>query len=164
MVQFWQTHRQTGDNVKERPYANLYPRLTTRSNTYRVHVVAQSLRKNREERLKNLPARSRATRSWPNTAARTSSSARSIRPTPTSRTTPIAVAQPAQEYDPLDKFYYYRISQVKQSSAKRTLGRRLTTRLAPASDKPGASQDRVFVSALARIPEAARRPGRAPGG
>jgi uncharacterized protein (TIGR02600 family) len=45
MAQFWQTHRQTGDNLKERPYANLYPRLTTRSNAYRVHVVAQSLRK-----------------------------------------------------------------------------------------------------------------------
>lgn len=45
MEDFWKTHRLTGDNTKERPYANLYPRLTTRSNVFRVHFIAQSLRK-----------------------------------------------------------------------------------------------------------------------
>lgn len=44
---FWDEHRLTGDNSKERPYAHLYSRLTTRSNTYRVHFVAQSLVKAR---------------------------------------------------------------------------------------------------------------------
>ena len=44
---YWQTHRLTGDNSKERPYAHLYPRLTTRSNTFRVHFIAQSLKKAR---------------------------------------------------------------------------------------------------------------------
>lgn len=44
---FWQAHRATGDNVRERPYSNLYSRLTTRSNTFRVHVRAQVLRKTR---------------------------------------------------------------------------------------------------------------------
>ncbi len=44
MRRFWATHRLTGDNSKERPYANLYGRLTTRSNTYRVHFRAESLR------------------------------------------------------------------------------------------------------------------------
>ncbi len=43
--QFWDSHRLTGDNALERPYAHLYPRLTTRSNTFTVHVIAQSLRK-----------------------------------------------------------------------------------------------------------------------
>ncbi len=33
----------TADNVRERPYALLYPRLTTRSNSYTVHVRAQAL-------------------------------------------------------------------------------------------------------------------------
>jgi uncharacterized protein (TIGR02600 family) len=33
----------TADNMRERPYALLYPRLTTRSNTYTVHVRAQAL-------------------------------------------------------------------------------------------------------------------------
>ncbi len=47
MPQFWQNHALTGDNTLERPYANLYPRLTTRSNTYRVHYRVQTLRKAR---------------------------------------------------------------------------------------------------------------------
>ena len=33
----------TGDNVRERPYAALYPRLTTKSNTYTVHFRVQVL-------------------------------------------------------------------------------------------------------------------------
>jgi len=41
---FWSRHRMTGDNLKERPYAHLYPRLTTRSNVYNVHYRVQSLR------------------------------------------------------------------------------------------------------------------------
>ena len=36
----------TGDNSLERPYSSIYPRLTTRSNTYTVHVRVQSLKKN----------------------------------------------------------------------------------------------------------------------
>ncbi len=36
-------HLITGDNTLERPYTNLYARLTTRSNTYTVHVRAQVL-------------------------------------------------------------------------------------------------------------------------
>lgn len=47
METFWSSHRLTGDNSKERVYAHLYSRLTTRSNTYRVHVIAQSLVKAR---------------------------------------------------------------------------------------------------------------------
>ncbi|MES2595805.1 MAG: Verru_Chthon cassette protein A [Verrucomicrobiota bacterium] len=42
---FWSSHRLTGDNTKERPYAHLYSRLTTRSNVYRVHFVAETLKK-----------------------------------------------------------------------------------------------------------------------
>lgn len=45
MKEFWKEHRLTGDNSKEQPYAHLYSRLTTRSNTYKVHFIAQSLRK-----------------------------------------------------------------------------------------------------------------------
>jgi uncharacterized protein (TIGR02600 family) len=47
MTTFWQTHAPTGDNTRERPYSNLYARLTTRSNTFRVHVRAQVIRKAR---------------------------------------------------------------------------------------------------------------------
>lgn len=40
----WQNALITGDNTRERPYTNLYARLTTRSNTFTVHVRAQVLR------------------------------------------------------------------------------------------------------------------------
>lgn len=45
MVKFWTSHCSTGDNTRERPYANLYAKLTTRSNTFRVHVRAQTIKK-----------------------------------------------------------------------------------------------------------------------
>ncbi len=38
---FWDAHRLTGDNSLERPYGNLYPRLTTKSNTFRLHMRIQ---------------------------------------------------------------------------------------------------------------------------
>ncbi len=45
MKAFWSNHAATGDNTRESPYANLYAKLTTRSNTFRVHVRAQTLKK-----------------------------------------------------------------------------------------------------------------------
>jgi uncharacterized protein (TIGR02600 family) len=47
MEEFWQNHSPTGDNTRERPYSNIYARATTRSNTFRVHMRAQVLRKAR---------------------------------------------------------------------------------------------------------------------
>lgn len=44
MADYWDRHRLTGDNVRENLYGRLYPRLTTKSNTYTVHFRAQSLR------------------------------------------------------------------------------------------------------------------------
>lgn len=41
---FWEKNALTGDNSRERPYTNLYPRLTTKSNTYRIHYRAESIR------------------------------------------------------------------------------------------------------------------------
>ena len=45
MENFWQSHKLTGDNVRERPYANLHAMLTTKSNSFEVHIVAQTIRK-----------------------------------------------------------------------------------------------------------------------
>lgn len=45
MKQFWNEHRLTGDNVKERPYADLHAMVTTKSNSYEVHVIAQTIAK-----------------------------------------------------------------------------------------------------------------------
>ena len=45
MTAFWTNNQLTGDNVRERIYTMLYPRLTTKSNTFTVHFQAQSLSK-----------------------------------------------------------------------------------------------------------------------
>ncbi|MBV6500211.1 MAG: hypothetical protein CJBNEKGG_02681 [Prosthecobacter sp.] len=45
MANFWNNHLSTGDNTREAPYSNLYAKLTTRSNTFRVHVRVQTLKK-----------------------------------------------------------------------------------------------------------------------
>jgi len=37
-------HRLTGDNLRERIYATLYPRLTTKSNTFTIHFRVQTLK------------------------------------------------------------------------------------------------------------------------
>ncbi len=44
MDAYWAKLPLTGDNVRERPYANLYPLLTTKSNTYTVHYRVQLLK------------------------------------------------------------------------------------------------------------------------
>jgi uncharacterized protein (TIGR02600 family) len=43
LASFWAKNVTTGDNSRERPYAHLLPRLTTKSNSYTVHVTAQAL-------------------------------------------------------------------------------------------------------------------------
>jgi uncharacterized protein (TIGR02600 family) len=45
MTSFWQNNRLTGDNLREKPYVDIYPRLTTKSNTYTVHVRVEALQK-----------------------------------------------------------------------------------------------------------------------
>jgi uncharacterized protein (TIGR02600 family) len=47
MQDFWMERRLTGDNTRERPYANLYGKITTQSNTFRVHYRVQAIRKAR---------------------------------------------------------------------------------------------------------------------
>ena len=41
---WWGNNSITGDNVREKPYSDLYPRVTTKSNTYTVHYRVQTLR------------------------------------------------------------------------------------------------------------------------
>ena len=40
---FWSGYLATGDNTRERPYANLYAKLTTKSNTFTVHFRVQAV-------------------------------------------------------------------------------------------------------------------------
>ena len=42
---YWKTnHQATADNDRERPYTDLYGRLTTKSNTFLVHMRVQSIK------------------------------------------------------------------------------------------------------------------------
>jgi len=45
MADFWKKHRLTGDNLRERIYTTLYPRLTTRSNTFTIYYRIEALQK-----------------------------------------------------------------------------------------------------------------------
>ncbi|HSI82896.1 MAG TPA: hypothetical protein VK970_03875, partial [Candidatus Methylacidiphilales bacterium] len=45
MDSYWASHKLTGDNTREKPYANIYPRLTTKSNTFTIYTRAQTLKK-----------------------------------------------------------------------------------------------------------------------
>jgi uncharacterized protein (TIGR02600 family) len=42
---FWASNSMTGDNSREKPYANLLGRVTTKGNTYTVHFRVQALKK-----------------------------------------------------------------------------------------------------------------------
>lgn len=42
---FWSQHQLTGDNAREYPYGHIYPRVTTKSNVFTVHVRVQTLQK-----------------------------------------------------------------------------------------------------------------------
>lgn len=49
----WDQHQLTGDNVIERPYTNIYPRLTTKSNAYKVHYRVQTIKQSRRDDYNN---------------------------------------------------------------------------------------------------------------
>ena len=40
---FWAVNALTGENIRERIYTTIYPRITTKSNTFTIHMKAQSL-------------------------------------------------------------------------------------------------------------------------
>jgi uncharacterized protein (TIGR02600 family) len=109
---FWATHRLTGDNVKERPYARLYPRLTTRSNSYRVHVIAQALQKVKGSEVSKFDSLiDQVTAEYKGSFL----VERSIDPTDPEIPEYVADVVNFRPIDrPLDRFYSYRISQVKQ--------------------------------------------------
>ncbi len=48
MSTYWNDKRVTGDNSRERPYATIYPRLTTKSNTFTIYARVQSLQKQKK--------------------------------------------------------------------------------------------------------------------
>jgi uncharacterized protein (TIGR02600 family) len=45
LASWWASKALTGDNAREYPYGHIYPRITTKSNTFTVHYRVQTLRK-----------------------------------------------------------------------------------------------------------------------
>ena len=109
MPAFWSGYLLTGDNVRERPYANIYPRLTTKSNTFTVHYRVQLLTKAKT----TLPGQWVEGTDIVNSEYRGSSTLEryldtndSLNPIPDYATTPTAKA--------IDTFYKFRVLETKQ--------------------------------------------------
>lgn len=114
MESFWQSHSPTGDNTRERPYANLYPRVTTRSNTFRVHVRAQLLRKARSVAANKVDATKDAVMGEYRGSALIE---RYIDPTDTANPIPdYAASSNPVSLPPLDTFYKFRTLESKRFS------------------------------------------------
>lgn len=111
---FWRNHSPTGDNTRERPYSNLYSRVTTRSNTFRVHMRAQTLRKARSTEVDVFdPAKDAVLGEYRGSAL----VERYIDPTDTSNPIPDygAASNPLQ-LPPLETFYKFRTLEYKRFS------------------------------------------------
>jgi len=107
MSTFWDNYLLTGDNSRERPYANIYPRLTTKSNTFTVHCRVQTLQNRKGDAANQwTEGRGRITGEYRGSAL----VERYIDPNdsriPDYATTPNAA--------PLDQFYKFRVPVTKQ--------------------------------------------------
>ncbi|MEO6785431.1 MAG: Verru_Chthon cassette protein A, partial [Chthoniobacteraceae bacterium] len=61
---WWAQCLVTGDNLREKPYSDLYPRVTTKSNTYTVHYRVQSLRQRPFTGIPNSAAETAYYKTW----------------------------------------------------------------------------------------------------
>ncbi|HSJ02946.1 MAG TPA: Verru_Chthon cassette protein A, partial [Verrucomicrobium sp.] len=111
MATFWAAHKLTGDNSLERPYANIYPRLTTQSNAYTVHLMVQTLAKARSTPVDEfVPGTDVVTGKYRGEAL----VERYIDPNDPGLPDYIGAAQTNTAVDPLDKFYAWRIRHVRR--------------------------------------------------
>lgn len=114
MEQFWQGHPGTGDNTRERPYSNIYSRVTTRSNTFRVHMRAQVITKARSSAVDTMDATKDAIMGEYRGSALIE---RYIDPTDLANPLPdyAAASNPLGEL-PLDTYYKFRVLESKRFS------------------------------------------------
>ena len=109
MRKFWESHRLTGDNTKERPYANMQPRLTTKSNVFKVHMIVQTLRKARSTDADKVdPEKDKPVGTWRGSAL----IERFI--DPSDKKIPDYFNDPNMTNQSLEKFYNYRVLHIKQ--------------------------------------------------
>ncbi len=116
MRDYWKTHRLTGDNLKERPYASIYPRVTTKSNTFRVHMIVQHLKKARSSDPDGFdPEKDRVTSQWRGSAVIERNIDPNNRDIPSYFTgNSLDTADAKINQKSLEYFYNYRVLNVKQ--------------------------------------------------
>ncbi|MES2466946.1 MAG: Verru_Chthon cassette protein A [Verrucomicrobiota bacterium] len=113
---FWTDHALTGDNLRERPYANLYPRVTVRSNVFKLHLVAQTLQKATSEDPNSFDSvKDSVTAEWRGSCM----IERSIDPRDPLLANKDYTSLDSKVINPtttpkLDRFYTYRVTEVKQ--------------------------------------------------
>ena len=115
MRNFWKDHALTGDNVKERTYTNLYPRLTTKSNVFQTHMIVEALQKVRSVAHDVFdPDKDKITGRWRGSAV----IERNIDPAKIQRgngSIPDYFTDPSFRALPsMEKFYQYRVLHIKQ--------------------------------------------------
>jgi len=111
VVQFWNEHKLTGDNTLERPYANIYPRLTTQSNAYTIHLVVETLQKARSSPVDEfVEGQDLVTGRYRGEAL----VERYIDPNDPDTPDYIAASQTGSTVDPLDRFYNWRIRHIRR--------------------------------------------------
>jgi uncharacterized protein (TIGR02600 family) len=113
---FWPDHRLTGDNLRERPYANLYPRVTVRSNVFKLHMVAQTLQKARSTEVKTFDSvRDAVTAEWRGSCLiERSADSLDTALTKIDYTNLDASKLDVARVPRVDRFYTYRVTEVKQ--------------------------------------------------
>lgn len=112
---FWDERLPTGDNSRERPYANLYPRVTVRSNVFKLHLVAQTLQKATSNNPKTFDSViDSVTAEWRGSCM----IERSINPRDPALNnvdyTNLNAASLGNNTPKLDRYYTYRVTEVKQ--------------------------------------------------
>jgi hypothetical protein len=112
---FWRDNALTGDNLRERPYSEIYPRVTTRSNVYKIHIVAQTLKKADSSDPKNFSSTiDSVTAEWRGSAM----IERTINPKDPrlARYDYLNFKIGATDLPKLDYFYTYRVTEVTQAN------------------------------------------------
>ncbi len=110
MGTWWDKYIPTGDNTKESSYARIYPRLTTKSNTFTVHYRVQALRK---------PVNSSSPQTWTEGTDKIGAEYRGSTTVeryidPNDTKIPDYTNTTATNIEPLDAFYKFRILAQKQ--------------------------------------------------
>jgi hypothetical protein len=108
---FWSTRRVTSDTLREQPYVSLLSRVTTKSNTFTVHYRVQALRQP--------PRVGRNWDEWDEARDQVVGEYRGSTTIerfldPNAKIPDYTQVNLSSDYDPIDKFYRWRVLSQKQ--------------------------------------------------